>query len=245
MKTVTAEYLVSRWEDRHRVQNRMGIYSQHHLIKREGEIFTALWSTAQDVSLATNEGYYVGRDAVEGYYAALHQRNVLTNRLLRACFPEKVEGKTEEETYGIGTMNYYPLDTPVIEIAEDGKTAKGIWTLRNTYSLLTAGGPEAYWQWAWVAADFIKEQDDWKIWHLQYLNDVHGKAGQPLHAPYAPYPELPEFAEMRTFTMPEPTVKTCVRPIYTADRPFQQPPRMPEPYARFEETFSYGWQGKE
>ena len=74
---------------------------------------------------------------------------------------------------------------------------------------------------------------------------MHGKAGQPLHAPYAPYPELPEFAEMRAFTMPEPTVKTCVRPIYTVDRPFQQPPRIPEPYARFEETFSYGWQGKE
>lgn len=70
MKTVTAEYLVSRWEDRHRVQNLMGIYSQHHLVKGESEIFTALWSTAQDVSLATNEGYYVGRDAVEGYYAA-------------------------------------------------------------------------------------------------------------------------------------------------------------------------------
>ena len=113
----------------------------------------------------------------------MHQRNELTNRLLRACFPKKVKDKTEEETYGIGTMNYYPLDTPVIEIAEDGKTAKGIWALRNTYSLLTAGGPEAYWQWAWVAADFIKEQDDRKIWHLQYLNDVHGKSGQPLHAP--------------------------------------------------------------
>lgn len=71
-----------------------------------------------------------------------------------------MKDKTEEETYGIGTMNYYSLDTPVIEIAEDGKTAKGIWALRNTYSLLTAGGPEAYWQWAWVTADFIKEQDN-------------------------------------------------------------------------------------
>ncbi|MEE0096181.1 MAG: nuclear transport factor 2 family protein [Oscillospiraceae bacterium] len=245
MKTVTAEYLVSRWEDRHRVQNLMGIYSQHHLVKREGEIFTALWSEAQDVCLATNDGYYVGREAVEACYAAMHQRNVLTNRLLRACFPEKVAGKSEEGTYGMGTMNYFPLDTPVIEVAEDGKTAKGIWTLRNTYALLTAGGPEAYWQWAWVAADFIKEQGDWKIWHLQYLNDVHGKAGQPLHEPYTPYPEMPEFTEMRSFSMPEPTVKTCVHPMYTVDRPFQQPPRIPEPYAHFEETFSYGWQEKE
>ena len=45
--------------------------------------------------------------------------------------------------------------------------------------------------------------------------------------------------------MPEPTVKTCVHPMYTVDRPFQQPPRIPEPYAHFEETFSYGWQEKE
>ena len=43
-----------------------------------------------------------------------------------------MKDKTEEETYGIGTMNYYPLDTPVIEIVEDGKTAKGIWALCGT-----------------------------------------------------------------------------------------------------------------
>lgn len=74
----------------------------------------------------------------------------------------------------------------------------------------------------------------------------HGKAGQPLNQPYTPYPEMPEFAEMRSFSMPEPTSEDLrfVR-VYTVDRPFQQPPRIPEPYAHFEETFSYGWQEKE
>ena len=63
--------------------------------------------------------------------------------------------------------------------------------------------------------------------------------------PYRPYEVLPEFAEMQSFTMPEPTVQTCVHPVYTVDRPFQQPPRMPEPYDTFANTFSYGYTEKE
>lgn len=236
----TTEQLVSRWEDRRRIQNIMGIFSQHHLIKKEKDIFSNLWSAGEDVCLGLNDGYYLGREAVGGYYEAMHQRNILTNKLLRRRFPDKVEGKSEEETYGVGTMNYFPLDTPVIELAADGQTAKGIWALRNTYSLVTAGGPEAYWQWGWVAVDFRREGEDWKVWHLLLLNDVHVRAGQKLHEPYAPYPTLPEFAELEGFQMPAPTVQAVVRPLYQTDRPFTQPPQLPVPYDTFANTFSYG-----
>ena len=236
----TTEQLVDRWEVRRRIQNIMGVFSQHYLLKMEKEIYKDLWSAGEDVCFATNDGYYVGKEAVKGYYEALHQQNTLTNRLLREKFPEKVAGKTEEETYGIGFMNYFPLDTPVIEIAADGETAKGIWALRNTYAQLNAGGPEAYWQWGWVAVDFRKEAEDWKIWHLQLLNDVHVRAGQKLHEAYVPYPDLPEFSALKDFSMPEPTVKTMVRPLYQTDRPFTEPPRLPEPYDTFANTFSYG-----
>lgn len=241
MTAFTTEQLVDRWEDRRRVQNIMGIYSQHNLLKMEKDIFADLWSTGDDVCLGVNEGYYVGSEAVKGYYDAQHKRNEITNRLLRARFPEKVEGKSEEETYGIGTFNYFPLDTPVVEVAADGETAKGIWALRNTYSLVTAGGPEAYWQWAWVTVDFRKESGEWKIWHLNLLNDVHVRAGQKLHVEYTPYPDVPEFAELKDFAMPEPTVKTTVRQLYSTDRPRTQPPRLPEAYDTFANTFSYGY----
>lgn len=240
-KLYTTEQLVDRFEARRRIQNIMGIFSQHYLLKMEKDIFSDLWSGGEDVCLGVNAGYYVGRAAVGGYYEALHRRNVLTNQTLRAIFPEKVEGKTEEETYGIGFMNYFPLDTPVVEIAADGQTAKGIWALRNTYSQVSAGGPEAFWQWGYITVDFRKENDDWKIWHLNLLNDVHVRAGQKLHETYTPYPELPEFSPLKEFVMPEPAVQTEVRPLYTPDRPFTEPPRLPEPYDTFDHTFSYGY----
>lgn len=240
-KLYTTEQLVDRFEARRRIQNIMGIFSQHYLLKMEKDIFFDLWSGGEDVCLGVNEGYYVGRAAVGGYYEALHRRNVLTNQTLRKIFPEKVEGKTEEETYGIGFMNYFPLDTPVVEIAADGQTAKGIWALRNTYSQVSAGGPEAFWQWGYLTVDFRKEETDWKIWHLNLLNDVHVRAGRKLHEEDTPYPELPEFSALKDFAMPEPTVKTEVRPLYTPDRPFTEPPRLPEPYDTFANTFSYGY----
>lgn len=238
--TLSAEQLVTRWEDRRAVQNLLGIFSQHFLIKQEQRIFSDLWSTGDDVVLGINQGYYVGRDAVAGYFEALYQRDVIANRILRRLFPDKVAGKTQEETQGIGSINYFPLDTPVVEVAADGATAKGIWALRNTYSAITPRGPEAYWQWGWVAADLRKEDGQWKIWHLLMLDDALTRAGTMPGKPYTPYPELPEFAEMQQWKLPEPTIAAAVREVYTSDRPFTQPPRMPEPYDTFAHTFSYG-----
>ena len=237
---MSAEELVSRWEDRRAVQNVLGILSQHFLIKEEKHIVADLWSAGEDVTLGVNEGFYVGKAAVEGYFDALYQRDVIANRILRGLFPDKLGDKTEAETQGIGSLNYFPLDTPVVEVADDGQTAKGIWALRNTYSAITPRGPESYWQWGWVAADLRKEDGGWKIWHLLILDDAKTRAGVMPGRPYEEYPELPEFGEMKAWRLPEPTVARAVRPRYSVDRPFTPPPRLPEPYDTFENTFSYG-----
>lgn len=57
--------------------------------------------------------------------------------------------------------------TPVIEIAKDGQTARGIWM-----SLMAVGKthredpkPQALWIWWKTAIDFTKEDGEWKIWH--------------------------------------------------------------------------------
>ena len=39
-------------------------------------------------------------------------------------------------------------------------------------------GPLSTWNWGYIAADFVLEEDEWKIWHLQYLNDVDCICGQ-------------------------------------------------------------------
>lgn len=241
-QNMDAEKLVTIWEDRRAVQNVIGIFSGHYLYKQEKDIVADLFSEREDICLAVNDGYYSGRDAVAGYYEAIHRKNLLTTRLIMAKYPEKFSGKTAEEAYGCGLINYKPLDTPVVEIAGDGKTARGIWTCRNSYSDLRASGAVAFYEWGWVAADFIREDSGWKIWHLQTINDVHVQAGLQYCERERPYEPVPGFEEMASFKMPEPNVKKTVRALYSTDRPRTCAPEVPEPYETFDAANSYGLQ---
>lgn len=236
------EKLVTIWECRRAVQNLMGIFSGHYLLKQEGQIVSDLFSEREDICLATNEGYYVGREAVAGYYEAIHQKNLLTTRLIMEKYPDKFQGKTEQDAYGCGLINYKPLDTPVVEIAGDLQTARGIWSCRNSYSDLRTSGPVAFYEWGWVAADFVKEEEGWKIWHLQILNDVHVQAGLAYNEREKPYAPVVGFEAMADFKMPEPTVKTVVRELYHTNRPKTRTPEVPEPYETFDSAHSYGFQ---
>ncbi len=237
---MTTELLVERWEDQRTIKNLMGKYVNCLLLNRQGEIFDAFWSRRADVSLSFNDGSYIGPAAVEGYYAAVVERNRLSARLLAQRLPEKLGGKSEEALYGIGPFQVKPLTAPVIEVAEDGETAKGLWFCLGCSAEVTSRGPEANWTWGYFAGDFVYENDDWKIWHLQYLNDVDSLCGQSWGRDVVPYPELPEFAPLRDFAYPPYTVPENIRDLYRVDRPLTAAPRIPEPYDTFRNTFSYG-----
>ena len=236
----TLEFLVERWEDQRDVKNLMGKYVNCLLLNRQGEIYDAFFSKKDDVSLAFNDGSYVGAEAVKGYFTALVERNKLSAKLLQQRLPEKLGGKSEEKIYGIGPFHVKPLTAPVVEVAEDGETAKGLWFCLGCYAEVTSRGPESSWTWGYFAGDFVYENDGWKIWHLQYLNDVDSLCGQSWGGEVMPYPELEEFAPLKDFVMPEYTVKEQARQLYAADRPLTETPRIPEPYQTFAETFSYG-----
>lgn len=237
---MTTELLVERWEDQRTIKNLMGKYVNCLLLNRQGEIFDAFFSGREDVCLTFNDGSYIGQAAVKGYYDAVVERNRLSARLLQDRLPEKLGGKSEEEIYGIGPFQVKPLTAPVIEVAEDGKTAKGLWFCLGCSAEVTSRGPEANWTWGYFAGDFIYENDDWKIWHLQYLNDVNSLCGQSWGKEVVPYPELPEFAALKDFSYPPYTVAEDVRALYSVDRPLTAAPRIPEPYDTFANTFSYG-----
>ncbi len=240
-KTMTAEEKLGRWEDQREIKNLMGRMSADYTLKKEAEMFDRYWAQGQeDVCLGINTGYFKGVDAVRGYYANQGERIALESRLIYERFPDNFTDKTLEEVYGVGMMTYRPVDTPVIELAEDGATAKGIWCTRGSYSLLTPGGPQGFWEWGWFAVDFIREGDEWKIWHMLYLREIDHPCGSPWTGPKKTYEELPEFAEMKNFRYVEPNVPCTVREEYSASRPFTPSPRLPEPYVTFAETFSYG-----
>ncbi|MBR1780627.1 MAG: nuclear transport factor 2 family protein, partial [Oscillospiraceae bacterium] len=166
------ELLVHRWEDQRTIKNLMGKLANLTLLNREGEIFDRFWSRAEDVCLGFNDGYYVGAQAVAGYYRAAAERNLLVAKLLQAKFPEQLGGKSDAEIDGVGPFKVEPLYNPLIEVAGDGKTAKGLWSCQGAHNEVGTAGPVANWTWGYFAADFIREDDGWRIWHLLRVNDV-------------------------------------------------------------------------
>jgi hypothetical protein len=234
------EYLVERWEDQRTIKNLMGKYVNCLLLNRQGEIFDRFFSQRGDVCLTFNGGSYLGPEAVQGYFSALVERNRLAAKLLQQRLPEQLGGKSEEEIYGVGPFHVQPLTAPVIEVAEDGETAKGLWFSMGCNAEVTTRGPEASWTWGYFAVDFVYEGDDWKIWHLQHLNDVDSLCGQSWGRAVTPYPEEPGFEALGDFAMPPYTVEETVRSYYQVGEKTQPVPRIPEPYGTFSETFSYG-----
>ena len=236
----TTEQLTVRWEDQRAIKNLMGKYANCVLLNREHDIYGMFWSKRDDVTLMFNDGAYTGAASVKAYYDACHDRNALVAKLMQKRFPDVLGGKSDDEIYGVGPFKVKPMACPVIEVAGDGKTAKGLWFCQGAYNDVETCGPVANWTWGYFAADFVRTEDGWKIWHLSYTNDVDCICGQSWGKEKQPLPELPEFAELGEFKYPEYKVSKTIRTLYTPARPHTDAPRIPEPYNTFADTFSYG-----
>lgn len=236
-----SEELLSRWEKRRALQNLMvRFFSQDYLMRRENKMYDTYWSKADDVCLGGNNGYYQGAAAVQAYYQGLADRTALESKLIQQKYAAQVGNLSAEEAYGMGIMDMKSLVAPVIEIAADGATAKGIWTIHGMNTKLTAAGQVSYWERAYVAGDFVWEDGAWKVWHLLYVQDLDAPSGTNWASPAPEYPADPAYAALAAFRFPEPNVKMTVYETYSAARPFYAPPAYPEPYETFAETFSYG-----
>lgn len=237
----SALQLVGRWEDQRDIKNLMGKYANCIILNREGDIYDLFWAKKQnDVCLGFNDGWYKGKDAVVGYYNAVRDRNALVASLIQKKFPEELGDKSEEEIYGIGPFKVRPVACPIIEVAEDGKTAKGLFYCQGAYAEVYSYGPSASWSWGYYAVDFVIEEDEWKLWHMQYVNDIDFTCGKSWGKPIKKMPDLPEFAPLKDYNMPPYTVKEPLRELYHPKRPLTPAPDLPAPYATFSKTFSYG-----
>ena len=235
----TPEELADRWYDRREVINLAGKLVTSILLKREGEVFDRFWSDRDDVCLCFNDGAYVGPEAVRGYFSVMAENNEKRVRFMQTLFPEELAGRSDDELRGIGHMRGLPITTPVVEIAGDGQTAKGLWHIQGADNGVTPFGPLSYWTLGFLGLDFWREKDGWKIWHVLHAEDILCPMGESWTAPkthesqerYLPLAELkkPPYTVERTFYTP-----------YTPERPFTAPPAPPEPYVSFADTFSYG-----
>lgn len=107
------------------------------------------------------EGYEGARKTligVEKHFEESHAKG------MKRLFPDIKFGSNHA-----GLFESELIGTPVIEVADDGNTARGVWV-----SLMAIGktheddpAPQAMWVWWRTAIDFVKEDGNWKIWHLK------------------------------------------------------------------------------
>ncbi len=241
-KTFTTEQLVSRWEDHQEIVNLMGRRSFWNLWKMEDTVYDVLWcKKAPDPCMIFNDGAYKGYAAIEGYFQALHDLNVIRAKAVQAENPQKLGKKTEEALYGVGSCNIDNLTTPVVEVAADGRTAKGVWYALMEETDYQASGCTSYHCWGWVAADFIKEDGQWKLWHLIVTEDFKCLPGQNWSKEGNPEkPADPAYAKVAAFDFPAPNVPGVFYAHISKTRAPQTLIQLPVPYDTFSNTFSYG-----
>ncbi len=212
MAKKSLEERIQRMEDIHEIQNLMSKYVYFH---------TAGWhdETAAMFAIKTpgvradivDWGLYEGLESVKRLYSDVHKY---------------VEGDR------VGCMSVLPISTPVIEVAGDGKTAKGLWIHTGSVTFPIDGKPQSNWAWGKYGVDFVKEDGKWKFWHIHvyalFFTPYEKSPVEGAHIPSRPIPdELKPDKPSSYLWCYSPTAKTELVPV------------PPEPYETFDEKKAY------
>lgn len=202
---------------------------------RQQELETMWVSTPQlkqTASYGSNWGYYVGMEEIRKYYVDAH------DAALKAQQEENGASRIN-----LGNMYIHPLSTGLVETAQDGKTAKGLWySIGNEAKALSDGTAQVQWMLSKVAVDFVREEDGWKIWHIVISTDVDCEAGKnygdyPVYVDWTADSDNPVRREFGT-----PTIEKLTHDVtfnWWDDYPFIPPKN----YETFTDEISYGPEG--
>jgi len=232
--------LLSKVRDVHEIQNVMSLHEYYHAACMHEQEMDAIWAQrASGIAFeeALLNGRYVGLEAVRAYYVDFFKgffREELAK--VREIFPHLKDNPETERAFGVQIL--HTLTTPVIEVAGDRQTAKGIWLSPGHITAPVNGKLQAFWHWDRYAVDFTKEDGAWKIWHLW--------VGKDFSTPYERSwveTALDQAPAIRLDTVPgfpKPNAPS-LRPYdgYDPFRVAQLVPSLPVPYETFSDTFSY------
>lgn len=141
-----------------------------------------------------------------------------------------------------GAMGTFYATSPIIEVAEDGETAKGLWNILGQFAAPTTPGgkPEAWWHSEKHALDFVKEDGRWKIWHYRVYYFFSCTF-------YKSWTDMKEavfdgFSPIKLGLIPDellPDKPTTYHKPYSPEYVIEDVPKIPVPYKTWKETFSY------
>jgi hypothetical protein len=175
-KTISdAERALAMWQ----VQNVMSKHAHYHAAGMHLEELANIWVDEKgpnaDTATFASPGWIMhGIAGVKKFYGQGNQDNKVKE--LEAVSKLYPEIKNVKENLGVGhEYAMHTNTTPIIEIAGDGKTAKGTWYSPGMGLSAHINGTEVSYGgtffWEKYGADFMKENGEWKIWHCQMWYD--------------------------------------------------------------------------
>jgi len=161
--------MAQRALDFQEVANIMARHSSYDAAGINREQLKEIWAINQpDVAFIQNEQMHVGFESINAWYCDKWD-TMRKQRLqkLRKLYPEI----PDDPKYDLaGWLKMHTNCTPNIQIAGDGKTAKGSWEAPGFVTDMGDDGKyDARWIWERFFTDFIKEDGKWKIWHFNAL----------------------------------------------------------------------------
>jgi len=232
MSEMTLEEKVQRALDYQEIQNVMAAHSYYYEAQKQWDELDAIWSKRDDIAYGQQ---HIGRKAVIEYDGKTNELSRKVKlEMMSKLFPDIKNTKQNE---GIGDMVIHLLTTPYIEIARDGKTAKGLWYGPSVCSEVGHDGePVVVSIWEKCETDFIKEDGKWKIWHFRQWPEfaaqidksfVDGSKGFPRRTAF-PSPKPAE----------EPKAGAPGPAMYSSRRVAKLEPKLPQPYESWDDSLS-------
>ena len=219
------ELRLQRIEAAEACRNLMGKYSYYHTAFRNYE-YVDLWAKRDDDLLVMPWGVYRGFEGV------------------KACYLRDHGDRSDPATLANlkGAVMMHEMDTEIIEVSEDGKTAKGAWLSPGHETWVDGqvpgiggrdadgdGKAHAEWCWGKYAVDFIRDADgQWKIWHLRLYPLFKCEYGESYVDAVQPQPEDFAFAQAEDAV---PTWSYSPDAVYPANEP-----AIPWPYKTFDDV---------
>lgn len=228
---LTLEKMADVVEDTRAIENVMGKFTFLTCYKRYTEQFEKYWTEKEPTLTFEDEGYEGYKAVKECFVDYNNEQTRWANEVMRKLYPAELGGKSDEEIWGVGSNTVLTFTTPLIEIALDGQTAKGLWYIMGATTEVYSAGPKAGWYFGRCGVDFVKEDGQWKIWHMRWCPDFK----TPLDGNWTKN-KLPPHEGIE---YPEPTKKGEFYRSYDANYIAEVNPPLPEPYDTFANTFSY------
>ena len=131
-------------------RNLMGRAVRYHACFRHSQL-ARLWSDREDTALICQSGTFVGKEAIGAFFL-------------------DTWGDRDDpafDLHGPLRAELDELNTEVLEIAPDGKTAEGVWISPGVRTTLEAdGSTHADWLWRKFAVSFVRENGCWRLWKM-------------------------------------------------------------------------------